>query len=84
MCRNGFLKVDSWRSMADEAIRIFVVGGEYGQEEQGITMRVKLATGSIIVEKTSNCPHESKIKAFFANRDLIGLKKKRKKVIRPN
>ena len=65
--------VDSWRGVAEEAIRVFVGGGGCGQEEPGIIMRVKLATGSTIVEKPGNCPHESKIKAFFANRDRIGL-----------
>ena len=52
MCRNGFLVVDSWRGVAEEAIRVFVVGGGCGQEEPGlgITMRVKLATGSTVVE----------------------------------
>ena len=72
--------VDSWSGVAEEAIRVFVVGGGCGQEEPGIIMRVKLATGSTrstVVEKTCNCPHESKIKAFFANRDRIRLKKKR-------
>ena len=66
MCRNGFLVVDSWRGVAEEAIRVFVVGGGCGQEEPGIIM---------LVEKTGNCPQESKIKAFFANRDRVGLKK---------
>ena len=70
--------LDSWRGVAEEAIRVFVVGGGCGQEEPGIIMRVKLATGSTVVEKTGNCPHQSKIKAFFANRDRIGLKKKEK------
>ena len=65
--------VELWRGVAEEAIRVFVVGGRCGQEEPGIIMRVKLATGSTVVEKTGNCPHESKIKAFFANRDRIGL-----------
>ena len=60
-----------------ETIRMLVVGGGCGQEEPGIIMRVKLATGSTVVEKTGNCPHESKIKAFFANRDRIGQKKER-------
>ena len=69
MCENDFLVVDSWRSVAEEAIRVFVVGGGCGQEVLGIIMRVKLATGSTVVEKTGNCLHESKIKAFFANRD---------------
>ena len=73
MYRNGFLVVDSWRGVAREAIRLFVVGGRCGQEEPGIIMRVKLVTGNTVVEKTGNCPHESKIKAFFANRDRIGL-----------
>ena len=80
MCGNGFLVVDSWRGVAEEAIRVFVVGGGCGQEEPGIIMRVKLATGSTVVEKTGNCLHESKIKAFFANRE----KKGKKKLIRPN
>ena len=70
----SFLVVDSWKGVAEEAIRVFVVGGGCGQDEPGIIMRVKLATGSTIVEKTGNCPHESKIKAFFANRDRIELK----------
>ena len=61
MCRNGFLVVDSWRGLAEEAIRVFVVGGGCGQEERGIIMRVKLATESTVVEKTSNCPHRSKL-----------------------
>ena len=73
MCGNGFLVVDSWRGVAEEAIRVFEVGGGCGQEEPGIIMRVKLATGSTVVEKTGNCPHESKIKASFANRDRIRL-----------
>ena len=73
MCRNGFLVVDSWRGVAEKAIRVFVVGGGCGQEEPGIITRVKLATGSTVVEKTGNFPHESKIKAFFANRDRVGL-----------
>ena len=76
MCGNGFLVVDSWRDVAEEAIRVSVVGGGCGQEEPGIIIRVKLATGSTVVEKTGNCPQESKIKVFFANRDRIGLKKK--------
>ena len=74
MCRNGFLVVDLWRGVAEEAIRVFVVGGGCGQEKPGIIMRVKLVTGSTVVEKTCNCPHESKIKALFANRDRIGQK----------
>ena len=73
MCRNSFFVVDSWRGVAEEAIRVFVVGGGCGQEEPGIIMRVRLATGSTVVEKTGNCPHESKIQAFFANRDRIDL-----------
>ena len=36
MCRNGFLVVDSWRGVAEEAIQVFVVGGGCGQEEPGI------------------------------------------------
>ena len=32
--------------MAEEAIRVSVVGGGCGQEEPGIVMRVKLVTGS--------------------------------------
>ena len=39
-----------------------------------------IATGSTVVEKTGNCPHESKIKAFFANRDRIELNLSRKNV----
>ena len=50
MCRNGFLVVYSWRGVAEEAIRVFVVGGGCGQEEPGIIMRVKLVTGSTVVE----------------------------------
>ena len=72
--------------MSEEAIRVFVVGGGCGQEEPGIIIRVKLATGSTVVEKTGNCPHESKIKAFFTNRDRIGLKlqgKSKKKDLNP-
>ena len=61
------------RGVAGETIRVFVVGGGCGQEEPGIIMLVKLATGSTVVEKTGNCPHESKIKASFANRDRIRL-----------
>ena len=80
MCRNSFFVVDSWRGVAEEAIRVFVVGGGCGQEEPGIIMRVRLATGSTVVEKTDNCPHESKIKAFLANRDRIGLKIAQKKI----
>ena len=64
MCGNGFLVVDSWKGVAEEAIRVFAVGGGCGQEEPGIIMRVKLATGSTVVEKIGNCPHESKIKAL--------------------
>ena len=62
--RNGFLAVDSWRGVDEEAIRVFVVGDGCGQEETEIIMQV---TGSTVVEKTGNCPLESKIKAFFAN-----------------
>ena len=65
--------VDSWRGVAEEAIRVFVVGGGCGQEEPGIVMRVKLVTRSTVVGKTGNCPHKSKIKAFFANLDRIEL-----------
>ena len=50
MCRNGCLVVDSWRGVALEAIRVFVVGGRCGQEDPGIIMRVKLVTGSTVVE----------------------------------
>ena len=50
MCRNGFLVVDSWRGVAEEAILVFVVGGGCGQEEPGIIMRVKLVTGCTVVE----------------------------------
>ena len=50
MCRNGFLVVDSRRGVAEEPIRVFVVGGGCGQEEPGITMRMKLVTGSTVVE----------------------------------
>ena len=71
--RNGFLVHDLRSGVAEEAIRVFVVGGGCGQEEPGIIMRVDLVTGSTVVEKTGNCPNESKIKAFFANRDRIGL-----------
>ena len=35
---------------AEEAIRVFVVGGGCDQEEPGIIMRVKLVTGSTVVE----------------------------------
>ena len=49
---NGFLVLHSWRGVAEEAIRVFVVGGGCGQEEPGIIMRVKLATGSTLVERT--------------------------------
>ena len=38
------------RGVAEEAIRVFVVGGECDQEEPGIVMRVKLVTGSTVVE----------------------------------
>ena len=50
MCRNGFLVVDLRRGVAEEAIRVFVVGGGCGQEEPGIIMRVKLVTESTVVE----------------------------------
>ena len=50
MSLRGFLAVDSWRGVAEEAIRVFVVGGGSGQEEPGIIMRVKLVTGSTVVE----------------------------------
>ena len=50
MGRNGFLVVGWWRGVAEEAIRVFVVGGGCGQEEPGIIMRVKLVTGSTVVE----------------------------------
>ena len=50
MCRNGFLVVDSWMGVAEEAIRVFVVGGGCGREEPGIIMRVKLMTGSTVVK----------------------------------
>ena len=48
MRRNGFLVVDSWRGVAEAAIRVFVVGSGCGQEEPGIIMRVNLATGSTV------------------------------------
>ena len=60
--------VDSWRGVAEEAIRVFEVGGGCGQEEPGIIMRVNLATRSTVVEKTSNCSHERS-----KHRDRIGL-----------
>ena len=44
--------LDSRRGVAEEAIRVFVVGGGCGQEEPGIIMRVNLATRSTVVEKT--------------------------------
>ena len=50
MCRDGFIVVDSWRGVAEEGIRVFVVGGGCGQEEPGIIMRVKSVTGSTVVE----------------------------------
>ena len=37
--------------MAEVAIQVFVVGGGCGQEEPGIIMRVKLATGNTVVER---------------------------------
>ena len=40
----------SGRFVAEEAIRVFVVGGGCGQEEPGIVMRVKLVTRSTVVE----------------------------------
>ena len=63
MCRNGFLLVDSWRGVADEAIRVFVLGGGRGQEDRYVSEI------SDRKHRSGNCPHESKIKAFFANRD---------------
>ena len=36
--------------VAQIAIRVFVVEGGRGQEEPGIIMRVKLVTGSTVVE----------------------------------
>ena len=42
--------VDSWRGVAEEAIRVFVAGGGCGQEEPGIIIQVKLVTGSTVVE----------------------------------
>ena len=82
MCGNGFLVVDSWRGVAEEAIRVFVVGGGCGQEEPGIIMRVKLATGSTVVEKTGNCPHESKIKASLLTKTaLVTVEKKKKRIM---
>ena len=56
-----------------------LVGSGSGQEEPGMIMRVKLATGNGPEEKAGNCPHQSKIKAFFQNRDRMALKKKKKK-----
>ena len=50
MCRNGFLVVDSWRGVAEEAIGVFVIGGGCGQEEPVIIMRVKLVTEGTVVE----------------------------------
>ena len=38
------------RGVAEEAMRVFVVGGGCGQKEPGIIMRVKLVTGSTVVE----------------------------------
>ena len=47
--QDGFLVVDSWRDVAEEAQRVLVVGGGCGQEEPGIIMRVKSATGRAVV-----------------------------------
>ena len=62
MCRNGFLVFDSWRGVAYEAIRVLVVGRWCGQEEPGIIMQVKLATGSTVVEKTGNAHMKARSK----------------------
>ena len=35
-----------------------------GQEEPRSIVRVKSATGSCYEQKSSNCPHQSKIKGF--------------------
>ena len=50
--------------MAKKAIRVVLVGSG---KEPGIIMRVKLATEMGPEEKTSKCPHQSKIKALFQN-----------------
>ena len=46
-------------------MQVFLAEGGRVQKEPGMIMRVYLATGSGPKEKTSNCPHQSKIKAFF-------------------
>ena len=51
-----------------------------GQEEPGSIMRVKLVIGSCHKQKSSNCPHQSKIKGFNNQWDL----KKKKKPINLN
>ena len=48
----------------DEAIHIKILRAGCGQEESGSIMRVKLATESCHEQKSSNSPHQSKIKGF--------------------
>ena len=72
------LKVIKWKGMwPKEDIHVKFCRQDVGQEEPGNIMRVKLATGSCPEQKSSNCPHQSKIKVLITSGTL-------KKPINPN
>ena len=47
------------------ALRVKIMRTGYAQEEPGRIMQVKLATGSCPEGRSSNCPHQSKIKRLI-------------------
>ena len=67
---NCYLSYQVEGAWPEEAMHVKNFAG--GQEEPGSIMRVKLATESCHEQKSSNCPHQSKIKGFNNQWDLRG------------
>ena len=69
--REPVLKLSCGGAWPEEAMHVKFCGQD---EEPGSIMRVKLATRSCHEQKSSNCAHQSKIKGFNNQWDLITYK----------